>query len=201
LWREVLDGIRYIKSQQEIGFIFVVMSILFAAAGAIYIVIIVFIQQAFHSVTKDLGFLAVPLGIGLFLGSLSYGRWGAKAGAFKTIFWSLILGGTMTILFSSCVEGTHSRPLAMVLSLIFGFVIGPIAIASNTVINQVSSREMSGKIFAALEFVMHAAFILTMLASSMLAERIPRIWILISVGFIFLLVGVIGLIRMRKEPQ
>lgn len=47
--------------------IFIMMSVLFAAAGAVYVVIIVFIQNAFGSVTKDLGFLAVPLGIGLFL--------------------------------------------------------------------------------------------------------------------------------------
>ena len=61
VWHEIIDGIRYIRSQKEISFIFWTMSILFAAVGAIYVVIIVFIQQAFHSVTKDLGFLAVPL--------------------------------------------------------------------------------------------------------------------------------------------
>ena len=198
LWYEMKEGVQYIQSQKEIGFIFWMMSILFAAAGAIYIVIIVFIQQAFHSVTKDLGFLAVPLGIGLFLGSLCYGRWGGKLGAFKTIFWSLILGGLMTILFSSCVEGTHNRFLAMGLSLVLGFVIGPIVIAANTVVHQVTSMEMSGKVFAALEFVMHLAFLSAMLISSLLAEHIARVWILISVGGIFLLVGVVGLLRFKK---
>ena len=103
VWREIIDGIRYIRSQKEISFIFWTMTILLAAVGAIYVVIIVFIQQAFHSVTKDLGFLAVPLVIGLFLGSLAYGRWGKKIAVFKVIFWSLILGGGMVILFASMV--------------------------------------------------------------------------------------------------
>ena len=160
--------------------------------------IIVFIQQTFHSVTKDLGFLAVPLGVGLFLGRLAYGRWGAKVEAFKTIFWSLISGGVMVILFASCVEGTHNRMLAMGLSFILGLVVGPIVIASNTVINKVSSMEMSGKVFAALEFVMHAAFLLAMLASSLLADVVSRVWILVGVGGIFLSVCVIGIVTFKK---
>ena len=201
IWQEITDGIRYIRSQKEIGFIFWMMSVLFAAAGAIYVVIIVFIQQAFHSVTKDLGFLAVPLGVGLFLGSIAYGRWGAKVSSFKTIFCSLILGGMMTILFACLVEGTHNRLLAIGLSLILGFVVGPIVIASNTVVNQVCSLEMSGKVFAALEFVMHLAFLVAMLASSLLAQHMSNESILTGVGGIFLLAGLIGLIKFRDHTS
>lgn len=198
VWREIIEGIRYIRGQERIGFIFWMMSVLFAAAGAIYVVIIVFIQQAFGTVTKDLGFLAVPLGIGLFLGGISYGRWGERLGAFRTIFFSLILGGLMTIVFSCAVEGTHNRFLAMGLSFVLGFVIGPMVIAANTVVHEVVSKEMSGKVFAALEFVMHLAFLLAMLLSAFLAEHMARVWILVSVGGIFLGVGVAGLLRMKK---
>ena len=89
---KLLDGIRYIRSQKEIGFIFWMMSILLAAVGAIYVVIIVFIQQAFHSVTKDLGFLAVSLTVGLFLGAWAMGNGGKRSAAYKVIFWSLDIG-------------------------------------------------------------------------------------------------------------
>ena len=195
VWQEIINGIRYIRSQKAIGFIFWMMSILFAAAGAIYVVIIVFIQQAFHSVTKDLGFLAVPLGLGLFFGSLTYGRWGTKIAAFKVIFWSLILGGAMVVLFASMVESTHNRLLALGLSFVLGFVIGPAVIASNTVVNKVCAMEMSGKVFAALEFVMYLAFLLAMMISSVLSEHIESLWILVTVGGIFMVVGLVGLLR------
>ncbi|MBF0505112.1 MAG: MFS transporter [Candidatus Omnitrophica bacterium] len=201
VWHEMIGGIRYIRSQKEIGFIFWMMSILFAAAGAIYVVIIVFIQHAFHSVTKDLGFLAVPLGLGLFLGSLAYGRWGTKVTAFKVIFWSLILGGTMVALFAAGVESTHNRFLALGLSFILGFVVGPVVIASNTVVNKVCSMEMSGKVFAALEFVMHLAFLAAMLISAVLTEHIERMWILIAVGGIFVTVGLAGLFKFREKTR
>ncbi len=200
VWQEIIDGIRYIRSQKEIGFIFWMMSILFAAVGAIYVVIIVFIQQAFHSVTKDLGFLAVPLGLGLFLGSLAYGRWGTKIAAYKVIFWSLISGGAMVVLFASMVESTHNRFLALGLSFVLGFVIGPAMIAPNTVINKVCDMEMSGKVFAAMEFVMYLAFLLAMLVSSFLSEHIERPldfdrcrW------YIYVVLGLVGLLNKERK--
>jgi len=195
VWREIIDGIRYIRSQKEISFIFWTMTILLAAVGAIYVVIIVFIQQAFHSVTKDLGFLAVPLVIGLFLGSLAYGRWGKKIAIFKVIFWSLILGGGIVILFASMVALTHNRLLALGISFVLGFVIGPAAVASTTVINKVCNMEMSGKVFAALEVVIFLAFCAAMQMSSFLSKYIEGLWILIAAGGIFMLVGLFGLLK------
>jgi MFS transporter, DHA3 family, macrolide efflux protein len=195
VWQEIINGIRYIRSEKAIGFIFWMMSVLFAAAGAIYVVIIVFIQQAFHSVTKDLGYLSVPLGFGLFLGSISYGRWGTKIAPFKVIIWSLISGGAMVVLFASMVESTHNRLIALVLSFVLGFVIGPVVIASNTVVNKVCTMEMSGKVFAALEFVMHMAFLAAMLISAVLSEHFDRLWVLIVVGCIFMMVGLVGLLK------
>ena len=192
VWKEINEGIRYIFCQKKIRFIFVMMSVLFAAAGGIYVVLITFIQDTFKTVTKDLGFLAVPLGIGLFLGSVAYGRWGTKVSKWKMIFWSLILGGFMIALFAAFVQGTHNRWLAMGLALVVGFVIGPVVIASNTVVHEVCASTMSGKVFSALEFVMHLAFLLAMLASAYAAEYISRVWILMAVGVIFLGVGVFG---------
>ncbi len=198
VWQEISDGIKYIQSQQRIRFIFLMMSVLFSAAGAVYVVIIVFIQQAFGSVTKDLGFMAVPLGIGLFLGSMVYGRYGKRVSRFKTIFWSLILGGLMISVFAAAVSTTHDRTLAALLAAILGFVVGPIMIAANTVIHSVCSEEMSGKVFAALEFVMHLAFLAAMLLSSYVAEFVGRQWILMAVGVIFLIVGIISLIKFKE---
>ncbi len=199
VWAEIWEGIHYIRSQREIRFIFMMMSVLFAAAGAVYVVIIVFIQQAFNSVTKDLGFLAVPLGIGLLLGSLAYGKWGARVFKWKAMFWSLILGGMMTVCFATVVHTTHNRMLAAGLAFVLGFVVGPVVIASNTVVHTVCKAHMSGKVFAALEFVMHLAFLAAMLASSYAAEFISRQWILMAVGAIFLSVGIIGVLKNNEK--
>jgi len=71
-------------------------------------------------------------------------------------------------------------------AFLLGFVVGPVVIASTTVIQEVCASEMSGKAFSALDFVMHFAFLAAMWASSFLAEHIARVWILIAVGVIFI---------------
>lgn len=195
---EIKQGIRYIGQEKKLCYIFGIMTVLFAAVGAVYVVIIVFIQQAFGSITKDLGFLAVPLGAGLLMGSLAFAKWGNKISKFDSMFLSLILGGIMVGVFALCVEGTHSRLLAMGLALMMGIVVGPAVIAANTVVHEVCVSAMSGKVFAALEFVMHLAFLVAMLGCSLLAEHMARMWILVGVGVIFLSIGLFGLIKFRR---
>ncbi len=195
---EAGDGIRYILAHRDIRYIIYLMMILFMAVGAIYVVIIVFIQGVFGSVTKHLGFLAVGLGIGLFLGSLAYGKWGDKKKQVETIFKCLIAGGLMTAIFALAVESLHNIWVAQALAVLLGLVVGPIVIAANTVVHKVATPDMQGKVFSAMEFVIHFAFLVTMLISSKLSEFVPHAWILMTVGIIFCLVGGWGMWRYPK---
>ncbi len=204
IWRksiltEFVEGVQYLFRHQEIRFIINTLFILFAAAGAIYVVIIVFVQETFASVTRHLGLLAVFLGVGLFLGAMAYGRWGQKISPFRTIFLSLISGGLMLIVFALVVHQTPRVYVAALLAWILGFIIGPIVIAANTVVHQVSEDQMRGKVFSSLEIVIHLAFLLAMLISSKLAERLEHHLILIGVGVIFSIVGMGGLIRSQMR--
>lgn len=192
---EIKEGIDYIVGKKEILFIIYVMTILFMAAGSVYVVIIVFVQEMFRTVTKDLGYLAVALGVGLFLGSMAYAKWGKKISRFQSIFFCLILGGIMLAFFAFVVGVTQNRFVGMGLAAILGFVIGPIVIASNTIVHYVCSEEMRGKVFASLEFVMHLAFLIAMVASSFLSKHVGRMWILIGIGIVFCIVGLIGLLK------
>jgi MFS transporter, DHA3 family, macrolide efflux protein len=195
---EMKEGVRYLFQHKEIRFVINMLFILLAAAGAIYVVIIVFIQQSFNSVTKDLGILAVFLGTGLFLGALGYGRWGNKFAWYQTIFFCLIVGGIMMSLFALAVNHCPNLIMAAALSLGLGLVTGPIFIAANTIVQLVSDENMRGKVFSALEIVIHFAFLTAMLASSLLSEYVARVWILVGVGVLFCMVGLVGFLRYKN---
>lgn len=193
--QEFKEGLKYFFNQKDIRFILNILFIIWAALGAIYVVIIVFVQESLKSVTMDLGFLIMFLGFGLLLGSLVYGRFGQKISHFKIIFACLALSGIMLLVFSLALSTSPSFLLAAALSFVFGIIVSPIMIASNTLIHEVSHNEMRGKVFSYLEIVMHFAFLLAMLTSSLIAEHIPRFWILVFVGVIFSFAGVIGYLR------
>ncbi len=196
---EIKEGFDYLIQHKEIRFVINMLFILFAAAGAVYVVIIIFIQQTFQSVTKDLGVLAVCLGIGLFLGALGYGKWGKRIAWYITIFLCLVTGGGMIILFAMIVYYYPNLAVAGLLAFVLGIILGPIFIAANTIVHFVSDEKMRGKVFSALEVVSHFAFLLAMLLSSFLSEFVHRLWILVGVGVIFSLVGGIGFVRYLKK--
>jgi MFS family permease len=196
---EIGDGVRYIFAHREIRYIINLMMILFMAVGAVYVVIIVFIQSAFGSVTKHLGFLAVGLGIGLFLGSIAYGKWGHKKKHIETIFACLIAGGVMMTIFAFSVQTLKNIWVAQTLAVLLGLVVGPIVIAANTVVHKAATAAMQGKVFSAMEFAIHLAFLVTMLISSKLSEYIPHAWILMTVGLVFCGVGGWGMIRYQHK--
>jgi MFS family permease len=199
VWVEIKEGFQYVIRHSEIRLVINMLFVLLAAAGAIYVVIIVFIQESFQSVTKDLGMLAIALGVGLFLGAILYGKWGQRLAWYRTIFFCLVSGGIMVTTFAVLVRHYPNLAMAAVLSSVLGLVIGPVFITGNTVIQLVCEESMRGKVFSALEIVIHFAFLVSMLVSSWLAEYLSQFVILLGVGGVFTLVGIWGLLHFRGK--
>ncbi len=198
--QEVKEGILYFITKKDIRFTAAIIFALWSALGAVYVVLIVFVQKTLHSATKDLGLLIMFLGIGLFLGSLIYGLLGQRLSRYKIIFASLVSSGIMLVVFALVLQNHPYFLIAALLSFLLGFLVSPIMIASNTIIHNVSETHMMGKIFSSLEIVMHLGFLLFMFLSSILAERISHVLILVIVGGVFSILGFLNLIYHRRIP-
>ena len=198
VFQEIKEGVFYFIQKKDIRFTAGIIFALWSALGAVYVVIIVFVQNTLHSTTKDLGLLVMFLGIGLFLGSLVYGRFGQRIAHYKVIFISLILSGIMLVIFALGIYNYPNFAMAALLALCLGLTVAPIMIASNTIIHSVSDNDMLGKIFSSFEIVMHLGFLIFMFISSMLAERFSHLLILVIVGGLLSLLGLINLFFNRK---
>lgn len=196
--QEIKDGALYFMNNKDIRAVSGVIFALSAAVGAVYVAMIVFIQKALHSATKDLGLLAMFIGAGLFFGSLIYGRFGSRLSRYKIIFCSLSLSGIMLLVFVVTLYRYPQFWLAAALSLGIGFTVSPILIASNHIIQEVSANNMLGKVFSSLEVVIHLGFLLFMFASGILAEKFAEVWILAVVASVIIIIGIINLICHRK---
>jgi len=199
VFTEIKEGITYLINHKDIRFIVNMLFLLWAALGAIYVIMIVFIQEVLSTITMELGFLVMFLGVGLFLGSLLYGRFGQRFSQARVIFVCFGSGGLILISFASLLTMFPFFIVAAALSFIFGLVVAPIMTASNTLIHKVTDEQMRGKVFSALEIVTHFAFLLFMLISSSIAEIIGRSWFLASIGIIFTIIGMVGALRYKTE--
>lgn len=198
VFQEIKEGIFYFIRKKDIRFTAGIIFALWSALGAVYVVVIVFVQKTLHSATKDLGLLVMFLGIGLFLGSLIYGKFGQRISHYKMIFFCLVASGVMLVIFALGIYYFPNFIVAAFLALCLGLIIAPIMIASNTIIHKVSDNEMLGKIFSSLEIVMHLGFLLFMFISSLLAEKFSHVSILVSVGILLSVLGLASLIFYRK---
>jgi len=196
---ELKDVFVFLKKQENIKTILNILFVLWAALGSIYVIMIVFIQRVFSSAVKDLGFLFVYLGCGLFFGSLLYGRFGKKFSYFKVIFFSLIFAGLSLGVFTITSYHFVDFRLAALLFFVLGLSVSPIMIASSTLVHELTDTNMRGKIFTALEIVVHFAFLVFMLITSSLSEYIGQFAILIIVGGIMILVGIGGMFRRNDK--
>ncbi|UCG35333.1 MAG: MFS transporter [Candidatus Omnitrophota bacterium] len=198
---EAKEGLRYILKSAETRYAAKVLFVLFATIGSLYTVFIVFIQNTLDTITLDLGWLAVGIGAGLFLGSLLYGRFGSKARVKKTINLSLLASSSCLVLFAYLLHTYPDTLFAFFLCLLLGAIAAPIVIAVNTLIHQESENNFWGRIFSSLEVVIHLAFILFMFASSYLAEVMTPFTIIMSVGVIVMLFSTYTLIRKNAESS
>ncbi|RJO63423.1 MAG: MFS transporter [Candidatus Omnitrophota bacterium] len=198
VFEEIKEGVVYFITQKEIRFTAWIIFILWSALGAVYVVMIVFVQNTLHSATKDLGLLIMFLGAGLLFGSVIYGHLGHRLSQYKTIFASLIVSGIMLVIFAEIIYRYPNFLIAASLAFILGLLISPIIIASNTIIHNASANHMMGKIFSSLEIVMHLGFLIFMFISSSLAEHFSNQAILITVGYIVIIVGLVGFALNRK---
>jgi len=200
VFQEIKEGTLYFFKKRDIRFTAGIMFILSSVLGSTSVVLITFVQNTFHSLTKDLGLLSMFLGLGLFSGSLIYGRFGQWFSHYKIIFTSLILSGIILLVFALNIQHYPYFFIAAILSFIMGFSVSPIIIATNTIIHNVSDNNMMGKTFSSLEIVMHLGFIIFMFISGLCAKRFSHVSILVTAGVLFIVLGIANLIFHRKIP-
>ncbi|MFA5335604.1 MAG: MFS transporter [Candidatus Omnitrophota bacterium] len=189
---EIADGLKYLKGHKEARFAFRVLFVMMAGAGAAYSVIIVFIQDAMGSITKDLGLLGMFLGAGFFLGSLIYGKAGQNLSKHKTIFGCFIAAGIAMFFFTMMLKWTQSFMFASVIAMVLGIFLAPVGISTNTMIHEMVVENMRGRIFSSLGIAMNIAFLIFMLCSSKLAESMDRSYILYAVSGFYVIAGILG---------
>ena len=181
---ETKEGMKYILSSKETRYAAKVQFVLFALIGSLYTIFIVFIQKTLSTVTFELGWLAVGCGAGLFIGSLFYGRIGAKFSIKKVTCVSLFFSALYLAVFVSLLKMYPCKWFAFFSCFIIGFIASPIAIAVNTLIHNESENKFWGRIFSSLEIIIHLTFIVFMFLSSYLAEKFTPFTIIIAISII-----------------
>lgn len=201
IFSEIREGLQYLAKYSDMRFVIYVFFVLMAGLGTISCVIIVFVQKAFGTSTRDLGFLGMFLVGGLLAGSVLYGRLGQNIPKRKAINLSFITTGLFIIIFTVSVYHYPNLLVAGAISALLGMAISPIMVSTNTLTHETIPEGARGRIFSSLEAVIHIAFIVFMFVAAYAAKFIDRFWILVVSGAIFSLCGLAGILPQKGSRK
>ncbi|MDP8298688.1 MAG: MFS transporter [Candidatus Tantalella remota] len=199
LWAEIKEGFRHMVEQDRMKAVTGIVFLLMAGTGAVFCVIIVFVQEAFGTVTADLGILGVFLGGGLLAGTVLFGKFGQALSRMRTMFGSLSLCGFCLILFVVTAKTHPILFLGAFLIFVLGAAAAPILTCVNTLMHSLVPDEARGRIFSSMEVVIHLAFLLFMLLTAYLAVYIDKFYILLGCGIVFIITGAAGYVTIRVK--
>jgi DHA3 family macrolide efflux protein-like MFS transporter len=188
---EILEGIRRMWSHSSTRRAMGLVALLMGGAGASVVVGTVLVQRHLGTVTKDLGFLSLWLGVGMLLGALGYGRWGVRWERRRILGWAFLACGAVLLGFLAAVLGLRSGVAASISAGLLGVCLAPVGIVTNTLIHEAHPERLHGRIFGSLGVVVNLAWIISMLLAGWIAERWTPAGVLGVVASGFAWVGLI----------
>lgn len=196
--KEFKEGLKYLFNSQETKFALRITLFLYSYIGALSTVYITYIQNIldpFSKNVKAVGFTAITMTMGIFIGSLIYGRIAHKFSTKKTINYSITFASIYLIFFVIFIKNHPYLGYAVFLTLILGLIIAPLFIAVNSLIHRKSEVNLLGRIFAGLEVVSHLGFLTAMFISSLLAKIFNPFAVIIFIGIIGFVFSLIFIIK------
>jgi MFS family permease len=204
---DIKRGIGELTRNESVAFSFRNLALLFSILGSLYIVFIVFIQKELGSFTgsvagtKDLGFLAVWISLGLFISSVLYGRFSKYFDLARTVSVMFVGASVTLLLFALIVHFWHSAVAACVLAFFAGLFTAPVFIGCNSIIHHEGDEKVLGRLFSNLEMVTQAGFAICMFFTAFLADLMSPFVIILLVGggvFVYSLYNLLTSLRNRS---
>ena len=173
---ELRDGFAELWTNPNIFYLVKVVSVIMFAGGAVFVAFPIFVHHHYGVMAHGLAILIASLGGGLFLGAVSVAR-SSKMLDHKALFsWSITI---VAILFYAFVM-VKPFMIATVLMFLIGLFGAPIAICTETMIQDFVDDYKIGRVYSAIEMVIHVVFLIAMTGAGYLG----KIW---DVGVVLML--------------
>lgn len=209
IFQDIRSSIGYILQHNKIPYVIKTLFILGGGLGAIYIIFIDFILKNLTVPPNMLqqlgrikgfgqfGFIIVFLGIGAFLGTILFGKWGQRFRKEKAISGAFILSGLFLSLFTYFTYIFKNFWFTNILAMLLGLFAAPIMVLAYTLFHEVTTAKMRGRVFSTLEIAIHLAFFIFMFLSMFLVTtlKLPGIHILGISGGLACIYGLRGLVK------
>jgi len=145
---------RLIRSHHGLRFVFLMVVVLGALAGSIYVILTAASIAVLNVGTKGVGFLGGLLAGGMIVGSLLVGTVGARWDK----RWMMVVGCVMMGVFMLFGSIWFSYAIFMPIAFAGGAVLAPVMVSMDTLLHEWSPRSARGLVFSTRDLVLGASF-------------------------------------------
>jgi MFS family permease len=166
--------------------------ILFGTFAALNVLAIGFARDVLH--LSDFGIIIAAAGVGMALGAMVMGRFGACFPKQRWIFHGFLLAGSSLVLLAL----SHSLPLVLLFAMLTGVAGAMIDVPVTTLLQEGVDEDMRGKVFGLQSTLMNLASTLPMAFAGPLADLWGTTAVMIALG---LSLVAFSFLRSMKEPS
>lgn len=197
IFKEMLQAVKYIVKQRNLGFAMATIFLMIVAGSVIYVLAIPTIQQDMDWGTRGVGILAAVGAIGLLLGAYIAGTIGhyLDLRKFIIICFILISGGLFFFPFA------NQFYQFIIISLVVGIAVSPVFIGQDTLIHHYADEEIRGRIFSFRDWLLNLTFVIGALLIGSLATIILKKYLFIIFGGMILGFSLTGLLLITQTKN
>ncbi|HEX6790876.1 MAG TPA: hypothetical protein VF247_06170, partial [Candidatus Krumholzibacteria bacterium] len=188
LARSARDAVDLLRQSRELRASLWTQAALFAVGGAMSVIGIARVHEvASAGRALILAEVGAALILGLIFGALLAGWFRDRTLPERTVSVGALLGGV-----AIAGMGRASTPLPMgIWAAVLGISISPVFIVTETLMQSASPRQFTGRVFAAREALIKAAFIAAAALATLVNAFVSKPSILVGLGLFLALLGVI----------
>lgn len=197
--RELLHGVRVVLERPVLRVIMGSLAVLFLAQGVINVLLIVVVSRIWHAGAQELGWVVSGEGLGGIIGTIIVGGLAARFSPKQMI----VTGGIISGLLFLIVVNQPSVYVAIGLILLSGIAFVGFNVGLTTLLQLGSDDANRGRVSSLMQTVMAASQLLSIAATTLLADSLGPGVLLNIAGGMFMLGGLVALLvpRMSASPM
>jgi MFS family permease len=195
--REMLDGVRVVLNRPILRVVFAALGILFLSQGIINVLLIVIVNQLWHVGATEFGWFVSMEGVGGLIGTVIVGALASKIVPKRLVIGGGVLAGFILLILVN--QGNFYLALALMPIASIGIVAFDVGL---TTLLQIGSDDANrGRVSSLMHTVMAAAQLLSIGATSLLADQVGAIVMLNIAAVLFALGGLVAILAPRETDS
>jgi DHA3 family macrolide efflux protein-like MFS transporter len=178
LWREIVAGLRLIRSDNDVKITLGSQVMISAASGALYVAAIALVQSA--QSTFGLSLVGVSLGLGMIVGTAMTGTLRRLVSPRYIMVLGFLVCGISLVLFSRSLTLKNM----MLAAAVGGLAATPILVLTETLIQERVPPDIRGRIFTSREVLTRSAFLISAFLAAVASGYVRKQFILVVTGLV-----------------